>query len=405
MGRPVGPGDAVRHAVAVFVRIARIGADEDFRAVGKAVAVGVGLRRVGSVEEGFVPVGKAVAVGVGVRVHSGHVLPFDRETRGRAQDAARAEQVRDGNAVRDGRAVHAPDGNREDAGSEQREGVHAVGAGLRADDGVRRGRVEGVREIVEEREVAGRTQLGLDGHAAAGQAVEQGVFPREDAAPAGRRVVPEPRTRAGVRPVRFGDHAERSEERRERGKPRAVRKRRPGGRTARRRERNSAVRGDVDPGNGIRPDAEKGLAEFEPEPAAGRPVSAPIGHFDRGGGFRAERHGVRPDLDRDEGRSGNGGRRRRPDAARRIVRSAGLRAARGDRGGQAGDDGGFGRKPRLAEPEQHFAHLRRAPDRPQNAVEAEAAPRGGQGDGDELFRNVVHGKKAKEGKSAHRRDK
>ena len=245
IGGPICGRNAIWHTVIVLVSVERIRAGEDFRGVGEPIAVGVGLVRVGTVEEDLVPVGEPVIVRVCVRVDPGRVLPFDGEARRRAEDAVRAEQVRDGNAIRDARAVHAPDGGGERVRSEDGERVHAVRSDLPADDEVRRGRVERVREVVAAGEVAGGQQFGLDGHAAAWLSVEQGFLPGENPTAAGRGVVPEARSRAGAGPVRLGNHAEGREERSERGKSGAVGQRSADGRAAHRVEGDGAVRGDV----------------------------------------------------------------------------------------------------------------------------------------------------------------
>ena len=405
-----GPRDrirAVRHAVAVLVGIERIGALEHLRAVGNAVAVGVRIDGTGSVQENLVAVRQPVAVRVREqRLARRGFAPLDGEARRRPQCAVRAKQVRKGErrARRARFAVHAPDGRGEDVGSENGECVHAVRADLRAHDEVRRRRIERVRKVVAEDEAAGGQKLGLNGDATAGETVDQGVLPRQHAAAARSRVVPETRTGSGVRPVRLGNHSERREKRRQRGKSGAVGKRRADGRPARRFEGEGAACGDVDAGDGVLPDAKEGFVQVKPDPVFGSAVQAPGPDLDRRRGLGAERDAVRADLDRRDGRRDGTGRRRRPEPAGRIVRpSAGLRAADRDRADETRHERRLCRKPRPTESAQPFAHLRRAFDRLQNAEESEPAPERGKDDGKKKLRGFVHGRfpRVDAGRSAH----
>ena len=117
---------------------------------------------------------------------------------------------------------------------------------------------------------------------------------------------------------------------------------------------------------------------------------APVLDLDRRCGLGAERDVVRADLDRRDDGLDDGGRGRRKSAQR--IASARLRAADCDDGDEPRNDGGPDGKTRPPEAEQHPAHLRRLADLSQDAVEPEAAPCGGQGDGEELGGGVVHGR-------------
>lgn len=120
---------------------------------------------------------------------------------------------------------------------------------------------------------------------------------------------------------------------------------------------------------------------------------APVGDFHRRSGFRAQRDVVRADLDDSERRIRRRTFRRGGAAAETAASSvAGLRTADCDDRDEPRDDGGLGGETCSPESEQHLAHLRGALELPHDAIEPETAPRGGQGDGEELCGSVVQGR-------------